>query len=116
LLGGGLFALVAITNLNWYYPTLFYVVAVYIAWQRYFSTSIPVGHTTTTRAAAEQEVSKAAAEVAEQVSRQTEHTARIALATAELYSHFAQTEGTRTPEEPMTGETSQELTEEPEDR
>ena len=36
LLGGGLFLLLALTNMNWYYPTVFYGVVVYIAWQRYF--------------------------------------------------------------------------------
>jgi tRNA-Thr(GGU) m(6)t(6)A37 methyltransferase TsaA len=36
LLGGGLFVLLALTDLNWYYPTVFYGVAVYIAWLRYY--------------------------------------------------------------------------------
>jgi hypothetical protein len=36
LLGGGLFALVALTNIDWFYPTLFYGAVVYVAAQRYF--------------------------------------------------------------------------------
>jgi uncharacterized membrane protein len=46
LLGGGLFALFATTNLNWYYPTVFYGVVVYIAWQRYFGISVRAEETT----------------------------------------------------------------------
>src|SRR3712207_756690 len=45
LLGDGLFALVAITNATWYYPTLFYGVVVCIAWQRYFSVSFKIEQT-----------------------------------------------------------------------
>lgn len=40
LLGGGLFALIATTEVGWYYPTVFYGVVVYIAWQRYFGISV----------------------------------------------------------------------------
>jgi len=36
LLGGVLFAVVAFTNINWFYPTLFYGAVVYVAGQRYF--------------------------------------------------------------------------------
>src|SRR5215217_4016019 len=46
LLGGGLFALFATTNLDWYYPTVFYGVVVYIAWQRYFDISVKAEETT----------------------------------------------------------------------
>lgn len=38
LLGGGLFALVAFTNIYWFYPTVFYGLLVYLAWQRYFDS------------------------------------------------------------------------------
>src|SRR5829696_5132988 len=46
LLGGVLFALFATTNLDWYYPTVFYGVVVYIAWQRYFGISVKAEETT----------------------------------------------------------------------
>lgn len=36
LLGGGLLALVVLTDVDWFFPALFYGVVVYIAWQRYF--------------------------------------------------------------------------------
>lgn len=36
LLGGGLFALVAFTDVYWFYPTVFYGLLTYLAWQRYF--------------------------------------------------------------------------------
>jgi uncharacterized protein YjbI with pentapeptide repeats len=36
LLGGGLFVLVALTNITWFYPTLFFGVVLYVAAQRYF--------------------------------------------------------------------------------
>lgn len=37
LVGGGLFALVALTDINWVYPAVFYGVLAYIAWDRFFS-------------------------------------------------------------------------------
>jgi hypothetical protein len=36
LLGGGLLALVVLTDVDWFFPALFYGVVVYVAWQRYF--------------------------------------------------------------------------------
>jgi len=36
LLGGGLFLLVTVTSLNWYYPTIFYGIVAFVAFQRYF--------------------------------------------------------------------------------
>ena len=36
LLGGGLLALVLLTDVDWFFPALFYGVTVYVAWQRYF--------------------------------------------------------------------------------
>jgi hypothetical protein len=36
LLGGGLLTLVVLTDVDWFFPALFYGVVVYIAWQRYF--------------------------------------------------------------------------------
>jgi hypothetical protein len=53
-LGGGLFVLTMTTQLNWYYPAVFYLVVVYIAWQRYFGISVRVEQATQTTA--EQEV------------------------------------------------------------
>jgi len=37
LLGGGLFFLIALTDVFWIYPATFYGVLIYIAWIRYFS-------------------------------------------------------------------------------
>ena len=37
LLGGGLFALVAFTDIDLFYPALYYIVLAYIGWDRYFS-------------------------------------------------------------------------------
>ena len=62
LLGGGLFALFATTQLNWYYPTVFYGVVVYIAWQRYFGISVRVGQAT--QLTSDQEVAQRATEEA----------------------------------------------------
>ena len=36
LLGGGLLALISLTDIDWFFPTLFYGSVAYFAWQRYF--------------------------------------------------------------------------------
>jgi len=64
LLGGGLFTLVAITNINWYYPTVFYGVVVYIAWQRYFSVNL-VAEQVTQQTTQQREATQLAATAAE---------------------------------------------------
>jgi Na+/glutamate symporter len=35
LLGGGLIALITLTDVPWFFPALFYGVVVYVAWQKY---------------------------------------------------------------------------------
>ena len=40
LLGGGLIVLISLTSIYWFYPTTFYAVLVYVAWNRYFSSPV----------------------------------------------------------------------------
>jgi hypothetical protein len=74
LLGGALFAIVAITNINWYYPTVFYGVVAYVGWQRYLSVSFKAQQVSE-QATIQRETAQAAQEATQVANKAAQRTA-----------------------------------------